>query len=199
MTGAQLKIRRKNNFNILREARKLGSFDDFPLLRPEVDPQLHVSVNSVDQPFFLTGKKDMVLSQMSGRSRIVFAGGPVRYFDLVPGEFVYIPAGMPHRVLTAEDGIQVRYKAREPGTETVAWKCANCGSEVHSVSFDASSAPAQIGYQSACEAFNSDPALRKCHNCGTEADPVNLGTFRWPRVVEALLATDDNEAEEFAH
>ena len=121
-----LKIRRKNNFNLLREARKLGSFDDFPLLRSEVDPQLHASVNSVDQPFYLTGQKDMVPAQISGRARVLFTEGTARFFDLAPGEFAYIPAGAEHRVLTTESGIQVRYKARLPGSESVSLRCANC-------------------------------------------------------------------------
>lgn len=189
---APIRIRRKNNFNLFKEARKLESFDDFPLLRPEVDPQLHASRNSVDQPFFLTCEKDVVIAQASGAAQVEFVSGPVRYFDLVPGDFVYVPAGTGHRIRTTEPGIQIRYKAREPGQETVSWQCGKCGATVHRESFDATLEPAQIGYQAAAEAFNIDAAKRTCGSCGEEHLPLNLSPFRWAAVAEALSRSDDD-------
>src|SRR5689334_4342042 len=91
--------RRKNRFNLLREAAKLASFDEFPMLRPEVDPQLHLSHNEVDQPFYLVCEKDTVIAQFSGHSRIDLKEGSVRYFDLTAGDYVYVPGGIPHRIL----------------------------------------------------------------------------------------------------
>lgn len=187
-----IRIRRKNNLNLFKEARKLESFDEFPLLRPEVDPQLHASRNSVDQPFFLTCEKDVVVAQASGAAQVEFASGPVRYFDLVPGDFVYVPAGTGHRVKTIAPGIQVRYKAREPGQETVSWQCGKCGSALHRQSFDATREPAQIGYQAATEAFNADAAKRTCESCGEQHPPLDLSPFRWVAVAEALSRSDDD-------
>ena len=50
VVSQRVTTRRKNSFNLFREASKLASFDEFPMLRPEVDPQLTLSSNSVDQP-----------------------------------------------------------------------------------------------------------------------------------------------------
>lgn len=195
MSSEPLRIRRKNNFNLVREAKKLGSFDDFPMLRPEVDPQIHASANTVDQPFFLSGQKDMVLGQFTGETRVEFVEGPVRYFDLVPGEYAYIPAGAQHRIFATKPGTQVRYKAREPGSETVTFRCETCGKPLFSHSFDATQAPAQAGYQAACEAFNADEEKRICASCGDEAEPVALDQFRWSRVAATLLMPEDDEEE----
>ena len=193
MSNTPVRIRRKNNFNLFREGRKLESFDEFPMLRPEVDPQVHVSRNSVDQPFLLTCEKDTVIAQISGAAKVEFASGPVRYFDLIAGDFVYVPAGAEHRVRTTEPGIQIRYKALAPGQETVSWSCESCGQTVYSESFDATSAPAQIGYHSAVEAFNNDAAKRKCASCNAEHPPIDMAPFRWVAVAEALLKADDDE------
>lgn len=191
-----LNIRRKNNFNVIRDAKKLGSFDDFPMLRPEIDPQYHASVNSVDQPFHLSGQKDMVLAQLTGKSRVLFRDGPARYFDLGPGDFVYVPANAEHRILTKETGILIRYKARKPGTENVVWTCAGCGSELYRHSFDASSGPAQREYHAASETFNADADLRTCKSCNTTAPKVDLDAFQWQRVAEAILLSEEDDVEE---
>lgn len=186
-----VRIRRKNGFNLFREARKLESFDEFPMLRPEVDPQLHASRNSVDQPFYLTCAKDSVIAQASGAARVEFASGPVRYFDLGPGDFVYVPAGSAHHIHAVKDGIQIRYKAREPGQETISWSCQNCGRALFSHRFDATAEPAQLGYQAGCERFNADRANRQCAACDAEHPPVDLVPFRWKAVAEAMSAGEE--------
>jgi len=180
-----VRTRRKNRFNFLKEAAGLESFDEFPLLRPEIDPQLHVSRNTVDQPFFLRCRKDSVIAQPVGASRVEFTDGPVRYFDTEPGDHVYVPAGYAHRVLTLREGVLLRYKAREFGSETVLWYCTACSEELYHYEIDGGG-PVQAGYAEACEAFNDDPALRKCRSCGAEHPTVNLAPFRWRAVAEAL-------------
>ncbi len=180
-----VRTRRKNRFNFLKEAPSLESFDEYPMLRPEVDPQVHVSRNSVDQPFFLRCEKDSVIAQPVGASRVEFKDGPVRYFDTEPGDYVYVPAGDAHRVLTVREGVLLRYKARDFGSETVLWYCSGCGEELHrhEISGDG---PVQAGYAQACGTFNADPEIRKCRGCGVEHPPVDLSPFRWREVAEAL-------------
>jgi hypothetical protein len=189
----RVRTRRKNRFNFLKEAETLESFDEFPMLRPEVDPQLHISRNTVDQPFFLRCRKDSVIAQPVGASRVEFTDGPIRYFDTEPGDFVYVPAGYAHRVLTLREGVLLRYKAREFGGETVLWYCAACGEELHHHEID-DGAPVQAGYAEACETFNSDPVLRKCRNCGAEHPVVNLAPFRWRAITEALTREESAES-----
>ena len=44
---------RKNRFSTFEEAATRGAFDEFPMLEIGIDPQLHLSRNSIAQPFFL--------------------------------------------------------------------------------------------------------------------------------------------------
>jgi hypothetical protein len=187
------RLRRKNTFNVFREAAKLASFDEYPLLRPEVDPQLHLSRNEVDQPFWLVTAKDCVLTLSSGRARILFSDGPTRYFDVDPGEFVYVPAGMPHRVIVQEPGIQLRYKARDFGNEAAVWFCDACGKELYRFGWTQGEMLPQTGYREAVKRFNADGAHRRCKNCGATRAPVDLTPFRWEAVAEALERGDDDE------
>lgn len=184
-----VRTRRKNRFNFLKEAESLESFDEFPMLRPDVDPQLHVSRNTVDQPFFLRCNKDSVIAQPLGASRIEFVDGPARYFDAEPGDYVYVPAGYAHRVLTVRDGVVLRYKARDHGGETVIWYCEGCAEPLanHEIAEDQ---PVQAGYADACEAFNADASLRRCRACGVDHPAVDLAPFRWREVAAALAESD---------
>jgi len=184
-----VRTRRKNKFNFLKEAERLESFDEFPMLKPEVDPQLHVSRNTVDQPFWLRCEKDCVIAQPVGASRIEFADGPVRWFDTEPGDFVYVPAGYAHRVRTVRGGVMLRYKAREIGGESVLWFCQGCGAELHRHDIDGGG-PVQAGYADACDAFNASDAPRTC-DCGDVHPPVDLAPFRWRAVAEAVLRNSE--------
>ena len=186
MIAEPIRIRRKNAFNLFREGQKLTSFDEFPMLRPDVDPQLHVSNNKVDQPFYLICEKDTVLAQMTGQARIAFREGSVRYFDLSPGDFVYVPGGTAHRILTLELGLQIRYKAREPGLEAVVWYCEKCGSELDRFVWNVGETSSQAGYHHACLRHNEDVARRRCLICDLELPPVDLGAFRWKAIADSL-------------
>ncbi len=187
MSGA-VRIRRKNTFNLFREGRKLGSFDEFPMLRPEVDPQLHASFNSVDQPFHLLCEKDTIIAQVTGRSRVTFREGATRYFDLGVGDCVYVPGSIPHRITTLEPGFVNRYKAVNPGLEATVWYCESCGEELKRFTWRNEDLPPQIGYLSGCEQYNADPAGRTCEKCGAAHDPINMDAFRWGAIAEALSA-----------
>ena len=187
-----VRTRRKNAFNLYREAESMASFDEFPMLRPEVDPQIHLSRNEVSQPFHLLCEKDTVIAQLSGRSRLEFTNGPVRYFDLEPGDFAYVPGGAIHRLTTVSSGTMLRYKARQPGTEKVLWFCDNCGKEVAHHEWNATEIPVQRGYLTACNAYNTDQNRRRCSACGTVHAPLDLSPFRWDAIIEKLAETDED-------
>ena len=187
-----VRTRRKNRFNFLKEAPSLESFDEYPMLRPEVDPQVHVSRNSVDQPFYLVCEKDTVLAQFSGAARVDFQQGAVRWFDLVPGDYVYVPGGVPHRVLVTEPGEQIRYKASQPGAESVVWYCDSCEAELDRHDFDAQAAPAQAGWLAGADRHNAEDARRTCRACGAAHPPIDLAPFRWAAIVDALTASEDD-------
>lgn len=188
-----ISTRRKNAFNIFRESRKLGSFDEFPMLRPEVDLQLHQSRNEVDQPFHLICERDSVIAQMSGKAVVEFTDGPVRYFELEPGDYVYVPGGMAHRIRTIEAGDQFRYKAQFPGLEATIWLCEGCGAEIDRHVWDVAETLPQAGYHFACERHNAEEKRRQCAGCGKIHDKIDLAPFRWNDIAEAL-AREDEEA-----
>lgn len=190
--NAPVRTRRKNGFNLFREAAKLSSFDEFPMLRPEVDPQIHLSRNDVDQPFHLICEKDTVIGQFSGESRVEFVDGPVRYFDLAAGDFTYVPAAAAHRVRTVTPGVMLRYKAREPGNETILWLCDSCRGELGRYDVNATAQPVQLGYQAASEKYNAELAGKDCPTCGTVAPPVDLAHFRWQAVAEKLAESEED-------
>lgn len=188
-----VRTRRKNKFNFIKEAERLESFDEFPMLRPEVDPQLHVSRNSVDQPFYLRCAKDSVIAQPTGASRVEFVDGPVRHFDTEPGDYVYVPAGYAHRVRTIRNGILLRYKARDHGGETVEWRCEGCGKTLHSRHI--AEGPVQAGYAAACAEFNGSEEKRRCKQCGAVHPAIDLSPFRWAEVAKAIEAEAADTAE----
>ena len=99
-------MRRKNRFETYKEAASRGNYDEFPMLELGIDPQLHLSRNSVAQPFFLVCEQDTIVTQMSGSARIEFRNSPANYFTMAIGDFVYVPGGTPHRL--ASSTISVR-------------------------------------------------------------------------------------------
>ncbi|MFI5265882.1 MAG: hypothetical protein ACHQ7M_00750 [Chloroflexota bacterium] len=123
-------MERKRAFNVFAAAREAAPYDERPLLPEKFDLQLHLSRNDRTQPFFLICDHDTLLVQMSGQATVEFRGSPVGSQAAEPGTFVYVPAGMPHRVLPLTESVQIHYKARQPELEGVAWYCPNCDAEV---------------------------------------------------------------------
>ena len=170
----------------IKDKAKFSNFDEFPVLKEEVDPQMHVSLNSVDQPFHLVCEKDSTLSAMTGKARVHFHDSSVRYFDLDPGDYVYVPAGTPHRVTAIEPGLHMRYKARVAGLEATAWYCVKCDHELDRYTWDTADTVPQTGYLAGAERFNASPERRLCKSCGHDHAPLDLSPFRWADIAETL-------------
>ncbi len=173
-------------FMTFKEADAAGPYDEYPMLPPHVDPQLHLSRNDRPQPFHLVCEKDCILVQMSGRARVRFAEGAVRYFHAEPGDFVYVPAGMPHRIEPETASVQYRYKASVPGLEAVAWYCEECGCALDRTTFDTAAVVPQQAYADACVAFNADASRRTCRRCGAVHAVVAFPEARWRRIASEL-------------
>ena len=136
-------LERKKTLNVFKESpRAWGSYDDYPVGPKGTDPMPHLSRNRVAQPFFLVCEEDQVVIQMAGEGEIELMDaegdsggrsgfGPSR-MHLVPGDTVYIPAGVPSRLVPRGENLQLRLKAEPPPREAVAWYC-RCGSLVHAV------------------------------------------------------------------
>jgi 3-hydroxyanthranilate 3,4-dioxygenase len=182
-------LERKKTSNVFKEAQRTwGSFDDFPIGQLGLDPMPHLSRSRTPQPFYLVTELDEVLVQMAGTAEIQFAeleSGPAT-MCVAPGDTVYLPAGIPSRILPQGEVIQVRLKGQPPLREAVAWYCEACGTLVHAHEF--SDPIPQRQYLHAVEAFNADVDLRTCRACGAVHPPMELGDIAWPQVVEALEA-----------
>lgn len=178
-------LERKKTLNVFKDAEAAwGSYDDFPVGACGTDPMPHLSRNRCPQPFYLVSAADQVLIQMSGDGEILFAEHEPASMPLVPGDTVYIPAGVPSRLVPRGENVQLRLKAEPPATEAVAWYCARCRALVHAVELAAGIA--QEGYASAVRAFNDDNRLRTCASCSEVHARVELGDIAWERVAAAL-------------
>ena len=177
---------RKRSLYTFRECLQRHSFDEYPVLPPGIDPQLHLSRNSVPQPFFLQCGKDTVIVQMAGLGRLEFRETSVRWFDLSPGDFVYVPAGAAHRLVPQGHNVTYRFRAERPGREVLSWYCEHCGAGLLTYSYDADDVLLQRAYAHGCEDFNDKIASRPCPACGHVATRIELSEFRWQELAQEL-------------
>jgi 3-hydroxyanthranilate 3,4-dioxygenase len=182
-------LERKKTLNVFREAdHAWGSYDDYPVGPKGTDPMPHLSRNRVPQPFFLVCAADQVLVQMAGEGELELKDTSPSRMHLEPGDTVYIPAGVPSRLVPHAENLQIRLKAYPPAREAVAWYCAGCGELVHARSIEGDIP--QAGYWEAVHLFNGDAALRTCPACSSVHPPVELGDIAWADVAAALRAED---------
>jgi 3-hydroxyanthranilate 3,4-dioxygenase len=177
-------LRRKKTFVVFREAGKLGPYDERPMLPDDVHLQICLSRNDRPQPFFLICEKDTLLAVFSGIGKVEFRGTNVAWFPLAPGDHVYVPAGAPTRLVPDTESVIMRYKAREPGLEGVAWYCEGCNAELYRHVFDTRVTYPQAGYLAGTAAFNAHEDRRRCGRCQTIHPNVDVSGYRW----EELLA-----------
>jgi mannose-6-phosphate isomerase-like protein (cupin superfamily) len=190
---------RKDRFMAFEEAAKRGPYDEFPMLSPGFDPQIHVSRNDRPQPFHLICEHDTVLVNMSGEGRVEFPDGPVRYHPLMPGDFVYIPGGTAHRILPDAECVQLRYRAEHPGLEAVAWFCELCEAEISRDVWNTETELPQEGYLRACKGFNADQAQRTCGGCGHVHPEIDLSQYSWEAVAVEIREDLEKAAAKVAN
>lgn len=179
-------MRRKRQVQLFDEAPEAGPYDEWPIVPPDVEPQVHLSRNDRPQPFWLVCQYDTLLVQLAGEATVELKEAPVLWYTLEVGDFVYVPGGTPHHIVPRGESVQLRYKAREPGLEAVAWYCTGCGAEVWYDEWDTAEELPQEGYWRACQAFNAEREQRLCPRCGAEHPPVELAGIRWPELAAAL-------------
>ncbi len=180
-------MKRRRMFPAFKAALDAGNYTDLPELPATVDPQVYLSRNTVPQPFHLICGKDTVLVQMSGEAVVYLKDSSVNYFNLAPGDHIYVPAGTPHRIVPLTESVQLRYKAPRAGMEGVAWFCEQCGLQLAGAEWDTSVVVPQRAYLQACAAFNASDKLRVCRGCGAEHPSIDLELFTsWEEVAAAL-------------
>ena len=169
-------------------AHKAGPYGDLPATPADLDPQILVSRNDSLQPFFLTCERDSLVVTMSGEGSIEFRDSNVLHFRVTPGDFVYVPAGTPHRVRPEGPMVQLRFKALDPGSEVVSWHCPECSTELWHREFDATREIAQRAYLEAVESFNGDDARRRCPKCSAIHPVVDVSGAKWAEIAAWLDA-----------
>lgn len=178
---------RRRMLNGLKAAQELDNYAEAPVMPTHVDPQIHVSRNTVPQPFYLVCEKDTVLAQMSGSGVLQLKNSSVNYFSLDVGDHVYVPAGTPHRIVPSEESVMLRYKPLHAGLEGVAWYCPGCGEELHRTEWDTADTVSQQAYYDACSTFNQDESQRTCTDCGSVHPTIELSDFAsWLPLAEKL-------------
>jgi len=185
---------RKKTFMTVREAAQGGPYDERPMLPDEIDPQLHLSVNDRPQPFYLICEKDTMLVLVSGAGQVRFRQSNVHFHPAEPGDFIYIPAGTPHRFVPDAPSVVHRYKPRRAGLEGVAWYCETCGTELKRYVWDTEELLSQAAYRKYCEAFNESEADRRCPACNAEHEPIDLSPYRWETLAKELSPTGGDAA-----
>lgn len=180
-------MNRRRMLNGLKAAQEIGDYADVPVLPANLDPQAHLSRNTVAQPFWLICGKDTVLAQMSGTAVVHLKDSSVNWFTMDIGDHVYVPAGTPHRIVPTGESVQLRYKARMPGLEGVAWYCPGCDRELHRIEWDTAETVSQQAYHDACNEFNDKEALRSCAECDTTHPLIDMTPFSaWPEIAQKL-------------
>jgi 3-hydroxyanthranilate 3,4-dioxygenase len=167
-------------------ARRAGPYDDYPVLPAGVDPQLHLSRNDRPQPFHLVCGKDCMIVQMAGKASVEFRDSTVLKFHLTPGDYVYVPAGTPHRIKPDGVAVQYRYKAEDSGLEAAAFYCEACGGPLHRSTWDNAEEIPQRAYLRVVQDFNASAESRTCGRCGQVHPPLDLTDYRWSAIAEEL-------------
>ena len=181
-------IERRRMFHLFKAAKEAGPYDELPMLPTDFDLQVHLSRNDRPQPFFLICDHDTQIVQMLGKGRVEFRESSVNSFDLEVGDFIFVPAGTPHRLIPDGEAVQLRYKAQHHELEGVVWYCEECGRELWREEWELADRSPQEGYVKACETFNGDPSLRRCQGCGAVHPAIDLSGFRWGEIAAGLRA-----------
>lgn len=169
---------RRRMLHAFKAANEVGNYEDAPVLPEDIDPQMHLSNNSVDQPFYLICEKDTVVGQMSGTARVKLLMSSVNEFAMEPGDMVYVPAGTPHRIESLTSSVQIRYKVRDSKREAAIWTCAHCGVQIARRDWLLADPPS-AAYSVACQWFNEHHAGSACPGCSEDIPSIDLQTFSW--------------------
>lgn len=172
------------------DAAEWGEYDEVPVLPEETDPQVYVSRNTKPQPFYLVCEKDSLVVFMTGEGEVLLKHPDVRRFRFSAGDYVYVPARTPHRILPSKESIVHRFKARVAGAEAVTWYCEHCDAPLSSHTWKTDSTGIHQAYLQATEAFNASTDARTCKSCGQVHPVVDVSGNRWRQLAEELGAKE---------
>jgi 3-hydroxyanthranilate 3,4-dioxygenase len=168
------------------EAAQAGPYDERPMLPDSLDLQIHLSRNAVPQPFHLICEHDTVLFALSGEGHVEYKDASVLRHSYGVGDHLYVPAGVPHRIVPASETVQYRYKLPESQLEGVAWYCEGCGNELYREIWELADEVAQEAYLRIARTFSADAERRCCGKCGAVHPALDLSPFRWAEVARLI-------------
>ena len=164
-------------------ARSASNYDERPMLPDDVDLQVHLSRNSRPQPFWLICEHDTVITTLSGKGTVEFKDAPVLKHNYETGDYIYVPAGTPSRIIPTKRSVQYRYKAAEAGLEGVAWYCEKCGRQIYREVWDTADELPQAAYFRITNKFNKSSNKRKCRGCGKIHPKADLKGISWEKFI----------------
>ena len=178
------------NLNVMTfaAAASAGPYDERPMLPETLDLQIFLSKNDRTQPFFLICQHDTVLFALSGEGHVDYKDAAVLRHSYEVGDHLYVPAGVPHRIVPKSETIQYRYKLAESELEGIAWYCEHCGHELHREIWEIAAELPQAAYLRITQAFNADATRRTCASCGAVHPTIDLASYRWANIAEDLRA-----------
>lgn len=179
-------MERTREANVVEVAGEAQSCDEWPITPAGVEPQVEISRAQVREPFFHVFDHDTVIAILAGRGEVELRGRRPWWELLEPGDFVYVPAGVPARLSPVEPLSVLRFTADERHLQACAWFCDDCGTELARFTWDASSAVAQEGFGAAMQHYANELAGQPCARCGALAEPADVSPFRWAELAEQL-------------
>jgi 3-hydroxyanthranilate 3,4-dioxygenase len=178
-------MERTRETNVFAAGAEARACDEWPLVPAGVEPQVDISRSSVPEPFFNVFDHDTVIVAMVGYGQVDFHGANVLWEPLQPGDFVYVPAGIPARIVPAGELLTLRLTADARAAQGCAWFCEQCGDELFSFTWDAAAVTSQEGFLAATAAYQGEAARRECQRCSTRAPDLDLAGFRWGELAAA--------------
>jgi hypothetical protein len=179
---------RNHNVMTFAAAQQAGPYDERPMLPDALDLQIYLSRNDRPQPFFLVCEHDTVLFALAGEGHVEYRESSVLRHTYELGDHLYVPAGVPHRIVPATETIHYRYKLPESELEGVAWYCEGCGTELYREVFEIKAELPQQAYLRIAGAFNDDASRRTCGKCAAVHSILDLSAYRWQALAAELKA-----------
>ncbi|MEJ7635521.1 hypothetical protein [Aeromicrobium sp.] len=175
---------RRRMVQAFQAAKDIGNYADVPVMPVDVDPQITLSRNSEQQPFFIAFEEDTVIALMSGSATVRMRDSNVNSWSMITGDHVYVPAGTPHLLEPNEESVLLRYIGNEPAYRAAVFACEACGGELHRLEWQQDlEVDAVAIYSEVVRRFNEDSTVRTCRSCSTVAAEISVERLGWPAEV----------------
>lgn len=151
--------------DVFELAGQIEDGDHLSLFGSDVDLDVSLSRETARQPFHFAIDHDSLLVQLAGEAEVTFDHPDVRRVRVVPGDIVYVPAGLDHQVVPRTPSLQLRYCGSEPHAERASVRCPACGHPIAMVVWNSGAKDRRDGLAAARQA-HARICGQTCPNCG---------------------------------